>query len=226
MPTFTAILPVATVCHRVAPAKPAAPASRRPYVLAYLRCIGTLAAGATLLACSASSSPPSLAPDAAAAADAALDPTQTPPTTGFADVDGWLAGGAYKSWHCQPAPLPPASPSPHGIARECSNALAAAHDAGEYPVGTAGVVELYDDGGVTVIGHAVDLHTAPGASGDTWYLFERNTTEPDASLEGSPGLVVDGPGAMGTPAYDRCVGCHSSAGVGYKGHDFVFTQVP
>jgi hypothetical protein len=185
-------------------------------------------AATALAACSSSSAPASPGADASAVPDASPDPTQTPPTSGFSDIDGWLAGGAYKSWHCQPAPLPPAHPSPHGMARECSNSLAAAHDpdAGEYAVGTASVVELFDDGGTTVVGHAVDLHTAPGATGDAWYLFERDATKPDASLEGSPGLLVDGPGSMGTPAYNQCVGCHEGAGVGYQGHDFVFTQVP
>lgn len=153
-----------------------------------------------LPACSSSSAPA-----------AASDPTQTPPTTG---VDAWLAKGYYQSWRCQPAPHAAFKPSPHGTARVCSNAKVSGHGAGEYPVGAASVVEVFDDAGMVVIGHAVDVHTAAGSSAPSWYFYAR-----DAS-----GVVADGAGDapdVGT----KCEACHSQAGIGYVGHDFVFTQV-
>jgi hypothetical protein len=153
----------------------------------------------------------------------APDPTEVPPSTGYADVDAWLAQGFYKSWRCETAPHDFGRPSPHGQARLCSNAATSAQGAGEFPVGAASVLELYDTGGTNLVGHAVDVHTGAGKDGVDWYWFERDTALPDA---GAGGLVADGKGGTtGTLENDFCVACHSQAGIGYVGHDYVFAQV-
>lgn len=139
------------------------------------------------------------------------DPTQTPPT---ADVEAWLAKSYYSSWRCQPASHAAFKPSPHGPARVCSNAKVSGHAAGEYAVGAASVVELFDDAGANVIGHAVDVHTASGNAASSWYFYAKDAT----------GVIADGKGDV-ADVVTKCEACHSQAGIGYVGHDFVFTQV-
>src|SRR5438309_500850 len=81
---------------------------------------------------------------------------QDPPTTGGTDVEAWIATGAYKSWHCEAAGHPARSPSPHGINRICNNMLIqnapTGATAGEYPVDSASVKELFDAAGANIIG--------------------------------------------------------------------------
>ena len=85
----------------------------------------------------------------------AMDP-QLPPTTGRTDVEAWLTAGFYKSWSCEPTSHAKRSPSPHDQNRICSNAaLSGFAGTGEYPVGAAGVKELFDDTGKTIVGYAV-----------------------------------------------------------------------
>ena len=141
---------------------------------------------------------------------------QTPPVTNAADVDAWLAKSFFQAWHCETAaPHDFGKPSPHGVARVCSNDKVTGHAAGEYPVGAASVVELFDAAGATVVGHAVQVHTSAGGKDTDWYWFNRDAT----------GVTVDGLGGAGTPQETACVGCHASAGIGYVGHDYVFVQV-
>jgi hypothetical protein len=148
------------------------------------------------------------APKPAAQPDSTAD-AQTPPAGPSADVEMWLATGSYKSWHCEPAPHANRAPSPHGMNRICSNDLLSAHGAGEFPVGSAGVKEIYDGAGKTVVGYAVYRHIQAGTTGDSWYWYERNG-----------GVIADDVGD------DFCVGCHSGAGrSGHSGHDLVYTQV-
>lgn len=198
-----------------------------------------IAAVASLAGCSSSSAPDAATTDAAAdvptsdvgasegAADVAADVASetatgtpgnadTPPTGSATDIQAWLASGAYKTggWHCEKAVRAGAPPSPHPKQITCSNALASAAGAGEYPIGAANVKELYDAAGTTVIGHAIELKTKAGG-GEAWYWFE--TMTPD-------GLVANGPGDKAT-AKAICVSCHSTAGATTFGHDFVFTQV-
>lgn len=139
---------------------------------------------------------------------------QAPPTTGAADVDAWLAQGFYGRWHCERAPHSARSPSPHGTDRICSNDLLSGAGPGEYPVGAAAVKELID--GTSVSGHALYRHVKAGATGDTWFWYEKN--------QGSVAAV--GLGDMGSP-HDVCVACHQNAGkdAGHSGHDFVYSQV-
>lgn len=132
-----------------------------------------------------------------------------------ADVRAWLAKGDYKTgtWKCEPASHPARSPSPHGVNQICSNATLSAHGAGEFPIGSSGVKELYD--GTKVIGHAVYRKLKAGA-GESWYWWE--------DMNGS--VVANGTGDQGT-AKSICVGCHSGTGsdANHSGHDFVYTQV-
>jgi hypothetical protein len=163
--------------------------------------------------------------------DAAAGNAQTPPTAGC-DVEAWLATGAYKSWHCEPAVHAARSPSPHGFDRVCSNdlvnATATDADAGPWPTGAAEVKELYvaavPDGGPA--GYAVSLKVAPEVAGDagaSWYWYERET---DQSIE------ADGLGIADTAANQICVSCHSAAGSAPMytpsagSRDFIYTPVP
>jgi hypothetical protein len=132
---------------------------------------------------------------------------QVPPTTAAA-LSAWLSTRAYESWHCEPAPHPARPFGAHGVNRICSNDLLAAHGAGEYPVGAASVKELYSGGVVTA--HAVAVHHRAGTTGDAWYWYEG--VGPNASYQGV-GIGI-------------CTGCHSLAGNGRPGHDFIYTQVP
>ena len=110
----------------------------------------------------------------------------------------------------------------------CSNNLASGaptSPAGEYPVGSAAVKELYDSAGTTLNGYAVYLHTKAGKTGDTWYWYEQVPAASTAPHE-MDGTVADGLGDKG-PAMAICVGCHTGAGSDamHSGHDFVYTQV-
>jgi hypothetical protein len=135
------------------------------------------------------------------------DPTDDPqvPPRGTDDILVWIDAGHYRSWHCEPEPHAPRSPSPHGRNRICSNdALAAATGDGAYPVGTAGVKEIFDANG-SIRQYAVYRKVTAGDGGDTWYWFEGNRGDVVANGEGD----------------DTCTSCHSQAP-----RDFVFTVVP
>lgn len=151
---------------------------------------------------------------------------QTPPQ-GFEAIEAWLAEGHYKSWNCEAAVHGPIPISPHGMNRICSNDLLSGHppDGGEYPVGSAGVKELYDDAGTSIVGYAVYLHIESGTAGDAWYWYERVPLDSPAPHDAN-GIVADGVGDSG-PAMAICVGCHQAAGIDadHPGHDFVYTQV-
>ena len=151
---------------------------------------------------------------------------QNPPTSSAAAVEQWIASGVYKSWACEPASHDNRSPSPHGKNRICSNAkLSGAPDAGQYPVDSASVKELFDTAGTAVVGYAVYRHVSAGTTGDTWYWYERVPLA-SAAPHDDAGVVANGVGGTG-PAKDICVGCHQGAGsdVNHSGHDFVYTQV-
>ena len=149
---------------------------------------------------------------------------QVPPS-GAAAVDAWIAQGFYKSWHCEPAAHAARSPSPHGFNRICSNDKLSAAGAGEYPVDSASVKELYDDAGKGIVGYAVFRHVAAGTSGTSWYFYEKVPLTSTAPHDAN-GVVADGMGGSG-PAQTICVGCHQAAGSdsAHSGHDFVYTQV-
>ena len=160
------------------------------------------------------------APDAggdAAAPSGNAGTSDLPAVGSDAEVRAWLATGNYKagSWKCEAAPHAARSPSPHGVNRICSNATLSAHGAGEFPVGAAGVKELYDQGGTKVVGHAVYRKVKAGA-GDAWYWWE--------DMNGS--TVANGMGDQGA-VKTICVGCHAGAGsdADHSGHDLVYTQV-
>lgn len=146
----------------------------------------------------------------AAACGAAPGDPQLPPT-GAAELERWLAAGHHTKWKCEPGPRDPLASSPHGKNRVCSNARLSAAGAGEYPVDSASVKELYDSGGTKVTGHAVSRHVQAGTTGESWYWFEK--------LGAS--VVADGTNLAG------CGGCHSAAGSDpqHPGHDFVYVQV-
>ena len=149
---------------------------------------------------------------------------QTPPRSGHADIQAWLADGHYEDWTCESqAHGATIGVSPHGMQRICANDLMSAHGDGEYPVGAAAVKELYLDDGM-LYGYAVSLHHRAGTGGDSWYWYEQVHADHPAPHD-DQGVVADGNGDSG-PAQSICVGCHMAAGIdeAHPGHDFVYVQ--
>jgi hypothetical protein len=132
----------------------------------------------------------------------------TPPTGTDAEISAWIAKGDYMkgNWKCEAAPHPSRSPSPHGENRICSNGKLSAHGAGEFPIGSAQVKEIYEGGSLTAYATQVKLKAG---GGEAWYWYEKLGTN----------VVANGFGVT------LCTGCHSRAGTSTTGHDFVFTQV-
>ncbi len=153
------------------------------------------------------------------------DPMQVAPTSSAADIDAWIAEGHYKSWKCEAAEHEAVSPSPHGFNRICSNDVLSAHGAGEYPVDSVGVKELWDAAGGKIVGYAVYRHIKAGTTGDTWFWYEKVPLD-SAAPHDANGVVAFGDGSSGA-AKTICVGCHSATGIDamHSGHDFVYTQV-
>lgn len=126
------------------------------------------------------------------------------PPRGHADVMAWLEAGHYRAWACEDAPHPQRPGSPHGTNRICSNAaLSSFTGTGPYPVGAAGVKEIFDGGGEIRL-YAVYRKVTAEAGGDSWYWYEGKGDNVIANGEG------DG----------TCTGCHSRAP-----QDFVYTVV-
>lgn len=144
---------------------------------------------------------------------------QTPPQ-GAQPIEAWLADGAYKTWHAEPAVHEARSPSPHGFNRIYSNAAIANNvdGTGAWPSGAAAVKELYATITATQpSGVAVYVKVAAdSAGGANWYWYERF---------GDGAAAADGKGVAG------CVGCHAGAGLDAAhtptpgGRDFVYTPV-
>ena len=169
----------------------------------------------------------------------ATDASADTPPMGGANVEAWLATGAYKAWASEPAIHASRTPSPHGFNRIYSNSLIsliAATDAGTsvWPVGAAAVKELYTSvTDTTPVGYAVYLKTADDtdAGGAAWYWYERVPLTSTAPHDDA-GVVADGLGTGTTPAYSICVNCHAAAGSNAMhtpspgGHDEVYTPVP
>lgn len=141
---------------------------------------------------------------------------QTPPMNTDPVITAWLTGGAYKAWKCEPTGHAGRGNSPHGRNRICNNTALTNTASGTYPAGAAAVKELLvADGGTEVVGYAVGLKVAAGAStGASWYWYLKN----------GGNLVTNGKGKMAND--DGCSACHQGAGPGTSGRDFVFTQVP
>ena len=176
-----------------------------------------------MAACSTTASTPD------GATSDALAVSQTPPT-GRAALEAWIATGAYRSWHCEPAVHASRSPSPHGFNRICSNDLIANTATGDWPVGAAAVKELYaSQTDTTPIGYAVYLNTADTAGGADWYWYERVPLDSMVPHDAN-GVVADGMGSSGT-AQTICVSCHGAAGADAAhtpstgGRDQVYTPV-
>jgi hypothetical protein len=124
-----------------------------------------------------------------------------PPTTGAADIERWLATGAYRAWRCEPERHAARPGSAHSANRICTNeALSASEGAGEFPVGAAAVKELFNNAGA-LTGYAVSVRVRAGGGGAGWYWYERL----------APGRVVaDSTGDRGG-ARTICVSCHDGA---------------
>ena len=180
------------------------------------------------------SKPLTEAGDAGSSAVSLTGGPQTPPTGG-ANVEAWLATGAYKQWQGEPAVHPARSPSPHGFNRIYSNAIISANAGGTgvWPVGAAAVKELYNAiTDATPMGYAVYLKTQPdSAGGANWYWYERVPATSTAPHDDA-GVVADGFGVPGGgPPTTICVGCHAAAGSDAPhtpsagGRDEVYTPV-
>jgi hypothetical protein len=140
-------------------------------------------------------------PGASSFDDNLTDP-QVPPR-GSADLPQWIAAGHYQTWHCEPAPHPGRSSSPHGTNRICNNDALHAAAGGGFPVGAASVKEIFDGSRITA--YAVSRKLTAGDGGDRWYWFEGSEGDVSANGQGLGG----------------CTGCHQHAD-----RDFVFTVVP
>mgnify|MGYP006955968372 CR=1 FL=1 len=126
------------------------------------------------------------------------------PARGSTDVLDWIDAGHYLTWACEEAAHPARPGSGHGPNRICSNAaLGAFTGFGSYPVGAAGVKEIFDGNGNLRL-FAVYLKVAEGPGGDSWYWYEGKRGDVIANGEG------DG----------TCTGCHARAP-----QDFVYTVV-
>jgi hypothetical protein len=140
-------------------------------------------------------------------------------------VAGWLATGAYKSWHCETTAHAARSPSPHNVDRICSNDIIASNAtaSGPWPQGAAAVKELYaSTTDAAPGGYAVYLKTqADSAAGANWYYYGALT---------AGGATVDGMGNDAT-VMATCTGCHLAAGSDAAhtpspgGRDEVYTPV-
>jgi hypothetical protein len=139
------------------------------------------------------------AADLGGTADVVTSPP--PPTTGAADIERWLAMGAYRAWRCEPERHAARPGSAHSANRICTNeTLSASEGAGEFPVGSAAVKELFNSAG-TLTGYAVSVRVREGGGGAGWYWYERL----------APGRVVaDSTGDRGG-ARTICVSCHDGA---------------
>jgi hypothetical protein len=134
---------------------------------------------------------------------------QTPPTGDAAAITAWLQRGDYKAWACEPAKQAARGSSPHGENRVCSNTLLSASTAAEYPVGAAGVKEIFENGSATPTGYAIYRKMESGKGGAGWYWIAVSGTEVEVNSLGTSGV-----------AKDVCVGCHDKAP-----KDQVFVQV-
>ena len=162
---------------------------------------------ASLLGACASSAPGLEDGEVLEANDELVGTAQLPPTGNAAAIATWLKSGVYKSWKCEAAAHPRRGVSPHGMNRICSNTALSTSVAGNYPVGAAGVKEIYT--GTTITGYAFYRKLKAGAGADKWYWYE----------DLNNAVQANGPGTSGVPK-TVCAGCHSSAP-----RDFVFTPV-
>ncbi len=133
------------------------------------------------------------------------------PPMGASAMGSWLAEGHYLKWKCEAAAHDARPQSPHSRNRICSNAKLSGAGAGEYPVDSASVKELFSGTATAPTGYAVARHHQAGTTGDSWYWYEK--------LGAS--VVADGTNVSG------CAGCHQAAGsdAQHTGHDFIYTQV-
>lgn len=142
--------------------------------------------------------------------------SETPPTSTEAAMREWIAQGTYPAWACEKNVGGPDPGSPHRWSRGCNNAKLAKHKSNdEYPVGASAVRDLYDDAKMAVTGHVVGLHVRAGKTADTWFWYE----------EKAGVVTVHGLGTKGLPASEKCDSCHTAAGSGYEGHDYIFRPV-
>jgi hypothetical protein len=139
--------------------------------------------------------------------DELVGTAQLPPTGNAAAISTWLKSGVYKAWKCEAAAHTGRGISPHGMNRICSNTALRTSVAGNYPVGAAGVKEIYT--GSKISGYAFYRKLKAGAGADKWYWYE----------DLNNAVQANGPGTSGIPK-TVCADCHSSAP-----RDFVFTQV-
>ncbi len=144
---------------------------------------------------------------AATGDDINLDQMKMVPPQGADAMLAWITNGYYLEWNCEAEPHAARPSSPHGRNRICSNDLLSTNEAELYPIGAAGVKEIYADD--SIAGYAVYLKTTDEAGGASWYWYEILNS----------GVIADGIGDAGIEK-NVCVGCHVKAE-----KDMVFTQV-
>ena len=142
-------------------------------------------------------------------ADTDVGTDQIPPQ-GYAAIDPWLEAESYLAWACMPAV---ADSSTHGMRKSCSNDILSDEPAdGLYPIGATSVMELYDEAGTTLIGHAVHMRALSGGGGGGHYWYYQSTASEFNGFNADPnGVVVDGLGGEGATLF-ACMDCHTDSG--------------
>ena len=182
--------------------------------------VATLAAVASVSACTSDDTQAGCAAGCPAGCPAIEGDLQTPPQGSDAVIAAWIAAGSYQGagWRCEAAVHDARMPSPHGKNKICNNTKVTQTVApATYPFGAANVKTLYGADGTTVVGHAVALKLFDGPSdGSKWYYYE--------IMGGS--VVANGKGKSDNS--DLCASCHQGTGSDamHSGRDFVYTQVP
>lgn len=127
------------------------------------------------------------------------------PTT-VAELQTFLASGAYQNWTAESAVHGSTGPHFGDVRTFVNDDLFDSLDAFNttHPVCSASVKELYGQGGNAVRGYSVMVKVTDGSGGDSWYWYE--------DYDGS--VVAEGVG-NGT-----CTGCHGS------GTDFFRSPFP
>jgi hypothetical protein len=136
--------------------------------------------------------------------------TDQVPPQGYAAIDPWLEAEHYLTWACEATVV---DSSIHGMAKTCSNDLLSNAPADvQYPTDSTSVLELWDDAGTTLVGHAVTSRALAGGSPSSWYYYMQTSEGPfDAIKPDANGVIVDGMGGASPEILFSCIECHGAA---------------
>ncbi len=158
--------------------------------------------------------------DTDADSDTDVGTDQVPPQ-GYAAIEPWLEAASYLDWACETAAS--IGHGVHGMHRICTNdVLSAASPDAVYPVDSTSVMEIWDDAGTALIGHAVTSRDIPGGAAGGWYWYMQLPA--GKGFQGydadENGVVVDGDAGENVKSLLACANCHVDAP-----NDFVWVRV-